>query len=352
MAKSVGLVGNIRNKAGNVIFKSWKSIQCITSNPHAIRNHPAPGEIITRSKFKTIVEYSSAMNKLPFLKHLWKLTTVFPQSATNTFFNTNFKKAIFESDNSLCSNRVIIAENNDNIKPLALSGKESCSDGIWTLDGLNFHSCGINPDGIILIQIFNSNHLADPGQAPFRGVRICEDYKFPKSFPINILSNIPHYQDIFDICCSECATPEICYNSSLWVIPVFSNGVDASSNPGLITKAGTPLLICAPITTPVADPVFFPISGSNSDVGDMLVSISCSTFGATIYYTIADGGDGCGVPPDPPDPTAFSTEYTEPFHIFGSSFGNRFKIKAIAIFPGSPDSNVVIVSYLVIRFFY
>jgi hypothetical protein len=343
MAKSVGLVGSIKNKAGNIIFKSWKSIQCVTSNPHTIRNNPSPREIITRTKFKSIVEYSSAMNKLPFLKHLWKLTTVFPQSATNTFFNTNFKKAIFESDNSLCSNRVIISENDNNIKPLALSGKESCSDGIWTLDGLNFHSCGINPDGIILIQIFNSNHLANPDQAPFRGVKICEDYKFPKSFPINILANIPHYQDIFDICCSECATPEICCNSSLWVIPVFSNGVDASANPGLITKAGNPLLLCVPVPQcECALPVFNPLTGYHS-YNPYSVTLTTDN-DCFIYYELISQTNND--PPDPDDPTSGSTLYVNPIPITSVFFQNtRYKIKAISIKDGCISSAIIMASF-------
>jgi hypothetical protein len=344
MAKSVGLVGSIKNKAGNIIFKSWKSIQCVTSNPHTIRNNPSPREIITRTKFKSIVEYSSAMNKLPFLKHLWKLTTVFPQSATNTFFNTNFKKAIFESDNSLCSNRVIISENDDNIKPLALTGKESCSDGIWTLDGLNFHSCGINPDGIIIIQIFNSNHLANPDQAPFRGVKICEDYKFPKSFPVNILANIPHYQDIFDICCSECATPEICCNSSLWVIPVFSNGVDASSNPGLITKAGSPLLLCLPEPCLCSNVIFNPAYGTMG-FGSLTVTLTCSTPGCVIYYSVNSRVGGS--PSFPAVPTTSDTLYNAPFLISGASPYKQYRLCAKAFKTGCTPSSHVYSQYTI-----
>jgi len=188
-----------------------------------------------------------AMNQLPFLQHIWSLITSQFRTPYNEFVSRNLKGADYEADNTLAPNKIIIAANNDYCAGLLLPDDQSCALGIWTLDGLDAAGCGVEPDGVLLVQVLQPTFLVDPNQSPFGHARVCEAYSQELTWPIASLANVAMYEDVFEICCPTCllASSTAC-DACLWAIPVWSNGVDASANPKLITKVGSPILVCTP----------------------------------------------------------------------------------------------------------
>ncbi|MFA6505560.1 MAG: chitobiase/beta-hexosaminidase C-terminal domain-containing protein, partial [Treponemataceae bacterium] len=85
-------------------------------------------------------------------------------------------------------------------------------------------------------------------------------------------------------------------------------------------------------STPAATPTFSPPDGTYTS--DQSVTISCSTSGATIYYT-TDGSD----------PTTSSSQYTVPITSSVSGIGTTIKAKATA--PFYADSEVASATYRV-----
>jgi hypothetical protein len=86
------------------------------------------------------------------------------------------------------------------------------------------------------------------------------------------------------------------------------------------------------VSQTVATPVFDPVGGAYNKT--FSVSITCSTPGATIHYTV--NGDL---------PSATSTTYSGPISI--ASDGKEKTIKAIAMLPGSTDSQVASATYTI-----
>jgi hypothetical protein len=101
----------------------------------------------------------------------------------------------------------------------------------------------------------------------------------------------------------------------------------------------------------VADPVFDPISGSHSTNGSLTYSIACETEGATIYYEQTSCLLGPEPPPEPPDPTSSSNEYTGAITIYGNLPASSYIIRAIAIKAGENDSNIIRCTYDVMDLF-
>jgi hypothetical protein len=95
----------------------------------------------------------------------------------------------------------------------------------------------------------------------------------------------------------------------------------------------------------VADPVFDPVSGTDSVTGYLTHSITCETEGATIYYEQILGRFGPEDPPEPPDPTSSSNEYTGAITIYGNLPPRLYIIRAIAIKNGANDSNIIRCTY-------
>ena len=247
MAKLVGLVGSIVNKAGTFVFSTWHGIQVAKAYQPNVTNPRSAGQTAQRTKFDYSVQYGIAMNRIPYLKHIWSLITPQERTPYNEFVSRNLLNGTFETDNTLCPNKMIIADNNDYIQHLVLPGTQSCALGIWTLDGLDIAGCGVEPDGILMVQVFQSNLLTTPDDSPFRDARMCETYVNEAAWPDDALANTANFEDVFEICCPECAAPAAeCCDAALWLIPVWSNGVDASSDPTLITKVGLPILACTP----------------------------------------------------------------------------------------------------------
>jgi len=247
MAKLVGLVGSIVNKAGTFVFSTWKGIQVAKAYQPNVSNPRSAGQVAQRTKFDYAVQYGIAMNRLPYLKRLWSLITPQERTPYNEFVSRNLLAGDFETDNTLCPNKMIIGDNNDYIQGLTWPVAGSCAAGVWTMDGLDIDGCGAAPDGILIVQVFQANLLADPDQSPFRDCRMCEEYVPEAVWPDAALVSTACYQDVFDICCPACADPSAeCCDSALWLIPVWSDGADASSDPTLITKAGIPILACTP----------------------------------------------------------------------------------------------------------
>ncbi len=245
MAKLVGLVGSIVNKAGNFVFSTWKGIQVAKAYQPNVVNPRSAGQTAQRTKFDYAVQYGIAMNRVPYLKQLWSLITPSTRVPYNEFVSRNLRNANFEPDNTLCPNKMIISDNNDYIQGLVWPVAGACAAGVWTLDGLDIDGCGTAPDGLLIVQVFQSNLLADPSQSPFRDVRICETYVVEAAWPDAALVTIAHFEDSFDICCPACADPAAeCCDAAVWLIPVWSNGADASADPSLITKAGSAILAC------------------------------------------------------------------------------------------------------------
>ena len=337
MGKLVGLVGSITNKIGTFVFSTWKGIQVARAYQPNVSNPKSTGQIAQRTKFDYVVQYSIAMNRLPFMKHLWSLITPQQRSAINEFTSRNLKSATFETDSTLCSNKLILADNNDYIQNLVFPGNQFCADGIWTLDGLDVCGCGVEPDGVILVQVFQSNLLVDPDQSPFRDARMCEAYSQEVVWPIVALANTAQYEDVFDICCPDCDDiAGVCCDSSLWIIPVWSNGLDASLDPTLILKVGLPVLACN-VPCECADPVFNPVGGTY--FANVNLVITCATPGCDVYYTMSHAS---GAPPiDPPDPDSGDTKYTVPISLDVESPAEYYTIKAIAIGVGCVTSLIV-----------
>jgi len=247
VAKAVGLVGSIVNKAGNFVFTTWKGIQVIKVYQPNVSNPRSAAQTAQRTKFDYSIQYGSAMNQIPYLKHLWKLITAEHRTEYNEFVSRNLLSATFEADNTLCTNLLIISDNDDYIQNFELPGDQSCLAGVWTLDGLDLCGCGDEPDGILLVQVFNANLLTVPGDSPFPNAHMCEKYSQVLTWPIASLDTNAYYEGVYEICCPACADPAAeCCDASVWLIPVWSNGVDASYDPSLITKAGNPILVCTP----------------------------------------------------------------------------------------------------------
>ena len=337
MAKLVGLVGSIVQKSGNFVFSTWKGIQVMrVYNPN--KSKPRSQKQISQSeKFLFASQYSIAMSKTTYLKHIWKLITPFRKQSYNMFLKLNLENAAFESDNTLCPNHLIINNNHDDLQTLIFSDQLSCKDGIWKLDGLDLAGCGIEPDGVLLIQVFQSNLLSDPDLSPFKDCRICESYSQELSWPILALTNLPYYEDVFDICCPECPAPGTeCCNSTLWVIPVFSAGLDASFDPSLITKAGSPILACF---ASVTDDPYYSENCGVSYYNQIFVSILSATVGANVHYVYRFARSD-GVPATPPDPTAADALWTSPIRVRALGSTTNWYFKAIAIKDGI-SSNVI-----------
>ena len=247
MAKLVGLVGSIVNKAGNFVFSTWKGIQVARAYQPNVSNPRSAGQVAQRTKFDYAVQYGIAMNRLPYLKHLWSLITPEKRVPYNEFVSRNLKQSTFETDNTLCPNKMVIGDNNDYIQGLVLPTSQACADGVWTLDGLDIDGCGAAPDGLLIVKVYNANLLTDPAASPFRDCRMCETYVVEAAWPDAALITVAEFEDTYDICCPECADPAAeCCDACCWLIPVWSDGVDASSDPSLITKAGSPILVCTP----------------------------------------------------------------------------------------------------------
>ncbi|MFC1671479.1 chitobiase/beta-hexosaminidase C-terminal domain-containing protein, partial [Spirochaetota bacterium] len=80
----------------------------------------------------------------------------------------------------------------------------------------------------------------------------------------------------------------------------------------------------------VSTPQFSPVSGTYNE--DINVTISCSTYGATIHYTTNKSV-----------PTTDSTEYTVPIPVAGD--GNNMTIRAIAVYGTMNDSSIATSEY-------
>jgi len=248
MGKSVGLVGSIVNKIGNFVFSTWHGMQIIKAYQPNISNPRSAAQVAQRDRFDYAIQYSIAANKLPYLKHLWDMITPQFRTPFNQFTSLNLLKADYEVDNTLCPNKMIINANNDYLQHIILSGAQSCAVDIWYNPGLDVSGCGDEPDGFLIIQVFNANLLADPNQSPFLDAKMCDEYIFNDHWPI--VADTPvvsEYKLFYDLCCPECADPAgECCDACVWIIPVFSGGVDASSDPLLITKAAEAVLLCTP----------------------------------------------------------------------------------------------------------
>ena len=247
MGKCVGLVGNIRNKVGNFVFSTWKGIQVVKAYQPTVSNPRSAGQIAQRARFDYAVQYAIAANDMPYLKHIWSLITPQTRSVYNEMVSRNLRQADFFTDNTLATNRMIIADNNDYIQNLVLPDARTCAAGVWTLDGLDVDGCGDPPDGILMVQVFMSHFIANPDQSPFRDARMCEQYVLEATWPDASLVNDAVYEDSYDICKpaeADLATAQDA--AALWLIPVYSGGVDASTDPTLITKVGVPVLCFVP----------------------------------------------------------------------------------------------------------
>jgi hypothetical protein len=247
MGKCVGLVGNIRNKVGNFVFSTWKGIQVVKAYQPTVANPRSAGQTAQRSRFDYAVQYAKSANNMPYLKHIWGLITPQTRSIYNEIVSRNLQQADFFTDNTLAANRMIISDNNDYIQNLVLPGDQACAAGVWTLNGLDVDGCGVPPDGLLMVQVFQANLLADPEEAPFRDCHMCEEYVVEATWPDAALVTSAVYETVFDICKpleANLATAED--PAALWLIPVWSNGVDASTDPTLITKVGVPVLVFLP----------------------------------------------------------------------------------------------------------
>jgi len=99
-------------------------------------------------------------------------------------------------------------------------------------------------------------------------------------------------------------------------------------------------------STQVATPIFDPVDNTESLTGELTVTITCATEGATIYYekTVGVGGPSS----DPDDPTIGSTVYSDPEIITGFLPPALYKFKAFAVKDGMTDSEITsIIHYTV-----
>ena len=249
MAKLVGLVGSIVNKAGNFVFSTWKGIQVAKAYQPNVVNPRSEGQVAQRTKFDYAVQYGIAMNRVPYLKQLWSLITPSTRVPYNEFLSRNLRNATFEADNTLCTNKIIISDNNDNLKSI-VNGATSCALSSWDFDDIALGGCGDDPDGVLLIDVYNSNLLADPSQSPFRDSRMCvtiydiDTYgSVPGTWPMEIPVHAPQYEDVFDVCY---AAGDIsgCLAYALWLIPFYTDGSgSAPSSPSDITRVGNAVLL-------------------------------------------------------------------------------------------------------------
>ncbi|MBQ7632294.1 MAG: chitobiase/beta-hexosaminidase C-terminal domain-containing protein [Paludibacteraceae bacterium] len=79
-------------------------------------------------------------------------------------------------------------------------------------------------------------------------------------------------------------------------------------------------------------PTFSPVAGKY--LGTQSVEITCTTDGATIYYTMGE---------DPADPTTSSTEYTGTIEVTETT-----SIKALAVKDGLTNSNIALATYTIV----
>jgi len=146
---------------------------------------------------------------------------------------------------------MIISDNNDYLQCID-NGITACAASSWDFDDIKLDGCGDEPDGVLLIDVYNANLLADPLTSPFRDSRMCETVydidtwgRNPGTWPMEIQTHDPQYEDVFDVCY---ATGDIgdCLEYALWMIPYYTDGSGAApTSPTDITRVGNALLIAS-----------------------------------------------------------------------------------------------------------
>lgn len=250
MGKSVGFIGSISGKIGNLVFAYLKGQQTVRAYQPNPLNPQSEDQVTQRSKFDSAGQYAIALNRHELLKDMWKRNTLNPLSPYNRMLQENLLEGSFQCT----GDDINILPANCHIPMLpfgAVNGgtfeATTCSNGDYTFVSFTpATGCGEVADGVLLVCAYNSNLLTDPDQAPFRDVRICVDYYLHNEVPASLDTAYP----IFDGCCPSC--PDLateCCAYAWFLIPLKMINIGSSGvlpDDSDIEFIGEPIVLCQP----------------------------------------------------------------------------------------------------------
>jgi len=249
MAKLVGLVGSIVNKAGTFVFSTWKGIQVARAYQPNVSNPRSASQITQRTHFDFAVQYGIAMNNIPYLKKCWSLITPQNRSPYNEFVSRNLKNGVFSYADKLYPPNIVVSDNNDNVQGLVQNLLMTCTDGAYDFVGLDVDGCGAEPDGFLAVAVYNDNCLSALDLSPIKDARMCE-FLFQSAvfggWPVGVASatqQIP-YSDYFHVCSTFCPPNVGDLDFNCFLIPLYSDGTGVITSPEDITLVGNAITFC------------------------------------------------------------------------------------------------------------
>lgn len=240
MGKAVGLVGSITNKVGNFVFSTWKGIQVVKAYQPNVTNPRSTGQTAQRTKFDFAVQYARAMIATDELKQVWNYLCPVQLSGYNNFVRNQLLNAVYSSDNRLAANRLAISPPLGSLCPFRITGNSVTEGSSGDYDfaaTLGISHCGTDPNGAMLVFVYNSHFLDEDDTPLFPDAKICIEYypdmdfttpqevggSFPVGAPYNPMASTGHSPDL-----SGC----------LYIMPTYADESGTIVNVGPATIVG------------------------------------------------------------------------------------------------------------------
>lgn len=253
MAKAVGLVGSIVNKAGNFVFSTWKGIQVVKAYQPNVSNPRSIPQELQRICFKDCVDYGVAMTNQPFLKALWNHFAPSKMSGFNYMVQTNLNQAarctpdhdanqFLEDVPRILPFDVIPTPLIGCVSPITAVG--TCAAGKYTaIEVTPGIGCGEDPNCYLFLRIYHTMTLTLPEQSPFRGAHICASFYAEGEEPATLDNDFAIFNGCND--CAEC--PPTVDTYGFIIIPMVVAGTPVTGTFPLISDViavGLPYSIC------------------------------------------------------------------------------------------------------------